>query len=172
MKNHWFVHRAGVVVTNLPRNAHGGVAQFAADGGFKRDGRRDLDDLLVPALHRAIAFVQVQDVAVAVAEHLDFDVLGARDVFFEENGRVAKGAPCLAARFVQQAREFRGPGDDTHAAAAAAERRLDDERKPDFARELQRLRAAGDRFIGPGQHRHVDLPCQRARGHLVAHQAE
>src|SRR5207245_1481759 len=36
--------------------------------------RRLLDDLLVPALHRAVALPQVDRVAMAVGEHLELDV--------------------------------------------------------------------------------------------------
>jgi hypothetical protein len=43
------------------------------------------------ALHRAIAFVQMGHVAVLIAQNLHFDVLGARNVFFQKNGRVAEG---------------------------------------------------------------------------------
>ena len=53
---------------------------------------RDLDDLLMPALHGAIALVQMDDVAVLVAENLHFDVFGARNVFFQEDRRIAEGA--------------------------------------------------------------------------------
>ena len=36
--------------------------------------RGDLDDLLMPPLHRAIALEQMDEVAVLVAEQLHFDV--------------------------------------------------------------------------------------------------
>jgi hypothetical protein len=48
------------------------------------DARRDFDDLLMAALHRAIALVQMHHVAVLVAQDLHLDVLGARDVAFPE----------------------------------------------------------------------------------------
>jgi hypothetical protein len=66
------------------------------------EARRDLDDLLVAALHGAVALVQVDDVAVLVAEDLHLDVLRARDVLFEEDRGIAEGAAGLALRFVEQ----------------------------------------------------------------------
>ena len=57
-----------------------------------------------------------------------------------------------------------------HAAPAAAEGRLDDERKTDFLGDLQRLGAVRHRFFRAGQGGHVDFLRQRARRHFVAHQ--
>ena len=55
--------------------------------------RGDLDDLLMPALHRAIALEQMDEVAVLVAEQLHFDVPGAADELFEEHvGDAERGA--------------------------------------------------------------------------------
>ena len=77
--------------------------------------------------------MQVDHVAVFVAENLHLDVLGARDVAFQEHRRIAEGAPGLALRLVEQTRQIARLVHHAHAAAAAAERRLDDERKTDFA---------------------------------------
>jgi hypothetical protein len=54
-------------------------------------------------LHRAIALVEVQDVAVAVAQNLDFDVAGAAHEAFDEDGVVAEGGGSFAAGFFQLA---------------------------------------------------------------------
>jgi len=47
--------------------------------------------------------VQVDDVAVLVAENLHLDVLGVRNIFFEEHRRVAERALGFRLRFVEQA---------------------------------------------------------------------
>ena len=96
--------------------------------------RRDLDDLLMPPLHRAIALVQMHHVAVPVAENLHLDVFRARNVAFEKHRRIAERAARLALRLVEQIRRDRRACDDAHPAPAAAERRLDDERETDFLR--------------------------------------
>src|SRR3546814_2030442 len=48
--------------------------QFFAYRVGQVGGGRFLDDLLVIALHRAVAFMEMQGVALAVAEHLDFQM--------------------------------------------------------------------------------------------------
>ena len=58
----------------------GRVEDALTHRGIEVRGRGDLDDLLVAALHRAIALVQVHQVAMPIAEELNFDVAGARDV--------------------------------------------------------------------------------------------
>src|ERR1700722_11312049 len=61
---------------------------------FRRDlwRRRLLDQLLVPALHRTIALTQMNGVAVAVAEHLDFDMAGIDNGALENYRRIAEGS--------------------------------------------------------------------------------
>ena len=56
-------------------------ALFGADGG----GRRFLEDFLVAALQRAIAFEQVDDIALGVGEDLHLDVARAEDVFLQQH---------------------------------------------------------------------------------------
>ena len=84
------------------------------------------------ALHGTVALVQVQDVAVPVAQDLHFDVLGAADVALEEDRAVAERRPGLLARLVDAGVEVLGPVHHAHAAAAAAERGLDDQRETDL----------------------------------------
>ena len=102
-------NRAGVVVADFAGHARGGVAQFLDDAFRQAEAGRDFDDLLMPALHRAIAFVQMNHIAVLVAENLHLDVLGARNVFFQKHRRIAERAFSLALRLVQQAAPDRPP---------------------------------------------------------------
>ena len=59
----------------------GGLAEFRTD--FQRQGGRGrfLDELLMPALERAVAVPAVDDVAVGIGQDLDLDVAGAVDEF-------------------------------------------------------------------------------------------
>ena len=136
---------AGVVVADALGERHGRVAEFLADLRIEMHRGRDLDDFLMAALHRAIALVQMDDVAVLVAEDLHLDVFGAGDVAFEEHRRVAEGVERLVLRLVEQPGELRGLLHHAHAAAAAAEGRLDDEREADLVRHGERLVRIGDR---------------------------
>ena len=113
--------------------------------------------------------MQVNHVAVLIAENLHFDVLGARNVFFEEHGRIAEGAFGFRLRFIEQTAEVARFVNDAHAAAAAAESRLDDQREADFLGRLQRFFAIGNGLFVAGQDGNVDLLGERTRGGLVAH---
>ncbi len=64
--------------------------------------RRDLDDLLVPALNRAVALVKMHQVAVLVAQNLDLDVLGLADELLDEDVGHAEGRAGLAPRLVER----------------------------------------------------------------------
>ncbi len=48
------------------------------------------------ALHRALAFAEVNQVAVVIAEDLDFDMMRALDQLFDVNAAVAEGAQSFA----------------------------------------------------------------------------
>ena len=166
------LNRAGVVVTDLLRHPGGGVAQFVDNFLGQAETWRHLDDLLMAALHRAIALVQMDHVAVLVAENLHLDVLGVRNIFFEEHRWIAEGAFGFRLRFVQQTRKVGSFLHHAHAASAAAEGGLDDEREADLLCGLHRLLAVGNGFFVAGQNRDVDFLCERAGGGFVAHHVE
>src|SRR5436190_3323133 len=56
------------------------------------------DDLLMPALQRAVALEEMDDVAVRVAEDLELDVARLFDVALEQQAIVAEGLHCLTLR--------------------------------------------------------------------------
>ena len=101
-------------------------------------------------LHGAVALVEMDDVAVAVAQDLHFDVAGAAHVALQEHGVVSEGGAGLEPRLFQQAREIGGTLDHAHTAAAAAERSLDDQREADPVRDLRRFRGVRDGRSVPG----------------------
>ena len=126
----------------------------------------------MPALHRAITLVQMNHASVTVPENLHLDVFRTRNVAFEEHRRIAKRAPRLALRLVEQVREIAQLSDNAHSATTATERCLDYERKINLLRDLQRLGAILDRILSARQSRHADLLCKCAGGGLVTHLAE
>ncbi len=69
--------------------------------------RRFLDHLLVPALQRTIAFVQMNRIAVAVGKDLELDMAGRRDVFLDQHTIVGKGGARLALGARQRSLEVR-----------------------------------------------------------------
>ena len=111
------------------------IAHFARDfqriliqvvARFLRHGkcRRVFHDLLIAALHRAVALIQMHDVSMRIAQNLHLDVLGLFDVFFKENIPVAKGLERLALHQREIIAQLLLVLDLAHAAPAAAGRRL------------------------------------------------
>ena len=96
--------------------------------GSRFGAGRDLDDLLVAALHRAVALEEVDHVARAVGEDLHLDVARVHDGLLDEDGRVAEGALGLAHAGLDRLAQVRRVVDAPHAAAAAAGDGLDEER--------------------------------------------
>src|SRR5205085_7612951 len=120
------------------RRAHA-RAQLRRD----RRARRLFDHLLVTALDRAVALAEMDEVAVAVAEHLDLDVARPDDRLLEIDGVVAEPAERLALRAFERARKLGFARDEAHALAAAAGRRLDEHREADGLGARQRRRHVG-----------------------------
>ena len=152
---------AGRAVGECPGQAQSGLSHGFAQGDIDPGRRRLLDDLLVAPLDRALAFAQVDEVAVGVAEHLDLDVPRPPDIALEKDPVVAEAALGLPAggrqRFVEVGRRF----DDAHALAPAARRRFHQQRVADAVRRSGVVRT--------GQGRHLGFFGQGPGGDLVAH---
>ncbi len=86
-------HRSGVVEAHGPADGESGVEDALAQVRIQIDRRRDLDDLLMAALERAIALIEVDETAVFIAEQLHFDMASAGDVFFENTSAMPNAVP-------------------------------------------------------------------------------
>ena len=161
--------RAGVVVADAFGELDRGLAKLLAHRRIQVHGRRDFDDFLIASLHRTIAFVQMDDVAVLVAENLHLDMLGAGNVALQEHRGIAESIERLVLGFGEQGRKLRGFFDHPHAAATATEGRLDDEWKTDVMGDGERFVRIGDGLLGARQGRHIEGVGQGAGGGLVAH---
>ena len=92
-----------------PGRSRRAASQIASrSAGSRFDGRGDLDHLLMPPLHRAIALEQVHQVAVLVAEQLHFDVPRPLDELFEEDVGAAEGGQRLALGLFERGGQFVG----------------------------------------------------------------
>ena len=167
---HQEFHRAGVVVSGRACQLHSRIGKRAADGRVERHRRRHFHHFLMAPLHRAIAFVEVQDVALTVAQNLDFDVPGMAYETLDEDRVVAERRRGFAAGFFQQPREIRGLLHHAHAPSSAAEGRFQNEREADLACDLFGLPRVVDRLLGARNHRNPRLLSQAARRGLVAQQ--
>ncbi len=160
--------RARIAIVRFAREGDRGFAELVANGGREIRGGRDFDDFLVAALHRTIALVEVQQVTVMIGEDLHFQVPRPRQIFFEENARVAESRARFALRFFKQRRESRGIAHHAHAAPAATHGGFDDDRIADLGGNFLRFGNGLDGIFGARQYRDTGRRRQLARGSLVA----
>src|SRR6266478_5485123 len=141
---------AGVAVVRLARDAQRSFAQFAAYSRGQICSWRDFHDLLVAPLDGAIAFPEVQQIAVVVGKDLHFDVPRARKKLLQEDGGIAKCRARFALRFFDFGIKLRGIVNDTHATPAAAPGCLHNDRITNFARDSLSLAASAGVPVLPG----------------------
>src|SRR5690606_4225237 len=135
-------------------------------------GRCFLNDLLVPALHGAVAVAQVNDVAVHVGQYLNFHVPRWFQKFFQVHGRVAKGVLGFGLGDLDGLEQGCLRMHHLHATATAAGGRLDHHRVTDLACQFQvTLVVIGQRTIGARNCRYAGLFHRFDGRDLVAHQA-
>src|SRR5690606_7329365 len=134
----------------------------------QRRAGRDLDQLLVPTLHRAFALPEMNDSSRGITHDLHLDMTGRAHQALDIDLVAAEGR----ARFRPAARigflEIRFVENRAHAAAPAAGHRLDHHRasRAEVAQEVARLGEA----YRPGaarDQRQALLPCEPPRLHLV-----
>ena len=131
----------------------------------------DLHHLLVAALNGTVAFEEMNDVALAVGQHLHLDVTGSRNCLLHEHRRVAERSFGLAHRGPQLLGETSGVVDTPHTAATTAGDCLDEHREADLLGTGDQLLGVGGRRCRPeGRH---PRPAGLFEGpHLVAGQFE
>ena len=163
---------AGVGVVRVARDLERVLGQPRAQRDRQRPGRRVLDDLLVAALHAAVALEQVHQVAVAVAQHLHLDVLGTHHQLLEEDRVVAERLLRLGARAVERLAHLGRRAHHAHAAAAAAGGRLDQHRVADLVGEGARRLERAQRLGRARYHRNAGGLGNLARRDLVAERVD
>src|SRR5215217_51488 len=109
---------------------HRVAAQRLAQLGRDVRSRRDLNDLLVPPLHRAVALEEMDRVSVRVGENLGLDVAWPAHGLLNVGSWVAERALGLPHRGSDSFSQLLSVADPTHAAAAAAGDGLDEHGEP------------------------------------------
>ena len=122
---------AGAGVVDRPRRGNRRGEQRLTHSRHPLDERRRglLDDLLVAALDRALAFAEGPHRVVFVGHHLDLDVASRRQVGLAEHRRVAERRRGLSSGCGDLSVEDVERAHDTHAAATPAGRCLDQHRQ-------------------------------------------
>ena len=134
--------------------------------------RRHLDDLLEASLDGAVAFEQVDDLAVGVGQNLHLDMLRRIDEFLQKYRVVAEGLERLAARLGERLFQLGLVAQHPHAATATTGNRLEHQRKPDAPRLPERRLQVIERFFAGLDDRQSRLPRRLFGRHLVAEQVE
>ncbi|MDT4842924.1 hypothetical protein FQZ97_768390 [compost metagenome] len=150
-----------------PRDGAHALAQRGRHGG-----RGALfHQLLVAPLQRAVPFSQVQDIAVFIAQHLDFDMAGRQDRLLQDQLIRAEGPQRFGTGQRQRLRQRRVVMRQPHAAAAAARGRLQQHWIPDGARPRRQIPVVGD-ALRAGHRGHVGALQRLLGARLVAHQGD
>ncbi len=124
-------------------------------------------------LQRAVAVVEVDGVALAVGEYLDFHVTRIAEELFQIDHRVAEGGTGLGAGQLGRLDQVFFLVHHAHAATTAAASGLDDHRVAHFTGDAQGfLLVFRQRAVGAGNHRYARFDHGVLGGHLVAHQAD
>ena len=100
--------RAGAAIADLAGEANCAVGNGGAKRFRQRRCRRLFDELLMPALHGAIAVADVYDVTVRIGQHLDLDVTSAVNVALQIDFAAAECGVGFPGRFLQRGFELFG----------------------------------------------------------------
>jgi hypothetical protein len=114
------LYRAGRSILHRAAQTDGRLADALPELLRQVRARRNFDNLLMTTLYRAVAFPEMDELAVRVTENLHFDVLRPRDVALEKDLGLAKGSRGLSHRLRNLLGQFARGCDDPDAATAAA----------------------------------------------------
>ena len=163
---------AGATVADVDAGFNAAGLHFGA--GFLVDARcwRFFQYLLVAALQRAIAVAEVNGVALAVRQHLDFHVARVGEEFFQIDHRVTERCTGFGAGQLGRLDQVFFVVHHAHAATTAAASGFDDHRVADFTADGQGgFFVFRQRAVGAGYGRYAGGDHGVLGRHLVAHQA-
>jgi hypothetical protein len=160
-------------VTDLAAGLGAAQADLVDQLGRNTESRPLLDDFLVPALHRAVAFAEIDRITVLIGQDLDFDMTRLQQELLHIDRAIAERGQGLAPRHGHGIDELSLAWHDTHATPAATTSRLDDDRIADRTRHARDLvRILGQGPIRTWHHGHACLFHGGLGGNLVAHQTD
>jgi hypothetical protein len=133
--------RRDTPVADFEQQTHRSFANLLEHFRGETGRRTFFDDLLVAALHGAVAYSHRERASLPVGDHLHFDVARSAHAGFEEQCAVAEGVRGLRTCTVERSREVRLRLHAADAAAATARCRLDHQRKADALRRRFEVRA-------------------------------
>lgn len=145
-----------------------GIRQdLVADGGGQVLGRGQLDHLLVTTLDGAVTLEQVDDVALAVTQQLDLDVLGLVEEALDEDGAVSKGALGLGGGTLKGIAQVSLVANNAHTTATTTKGSLDNDGEAIGIGEVLDLFVPLHGALRSGHDGDAALDGQLTGGHLV-----
>src|SRR5262245_3093083 len=159
-------------ISNLAHGLRHRLTDRVPRAGVERRRGAFLPDLLVSALQGAVALAKMNGISLAVAKHLDFDMAGPFEIFFDITGVISECGFSFGARGGKRRRQLAGADDHLHAAASATCRGLDEYRVANLAGNLGRFLVSGHTTIRARHDRNTELPRRAFSLDLVAHQAD
>ena len=164
-------HGAGAAIVDRAGQGDGRRAEFLGHAGRQVGRRGFLQHLLVAPLHRAVAHAEGDHLALAVAEHLHFQVAGTLDVLLDEHAAVAEVVLAQAFDRFEGLAQLLGIAAHAHADTATASGGLEHHRVADLLTRSQRGVEVFQQF-GAFQHGHAVGLGQGAGGVLEAEHAQ
>ena len=167
------LERARTAIADLAAGLGTTLADLVAQLGVEMRGRCFFDDLLVAALHGAIALAQIHGIAVLVGQHLDLDMARVLQKLLHVHHGIVEGSLRFGLGHGHRVEQRRFGMHHAHAASAAAAGGLDDDRVADELGDSHDLgRIVRQRAFHAGHAGHAGLFHGVLGGNLVAHQAD
>src|SRR6516225_4597790 len=133
------LNRAGVFVSHGFSKPHGTIPHFLPQVLIDQGRRTFFDDLLIPALDRAIALAEMDESSVTVAQNLKLDMMRAFNKLFDINAAVCESLFRLDPGGMKSLYEASVIMDSAHSASPSTGNRLDHHGVPDPFGDLQRF---------------------------------
>jgi hypothetical protein len=165
-------HRAGIHIADRHRRRNCSFAHFAAALRRHSRCRRLLEDLLMTALHRAVAFEQIHAMPLHVRKHLHLDVPRTGEILLDEHPVIAERGGRFALRRSERVGKVPRLPDHPHALAAASRGRLDQHRVADAIGFLLERRGILRGAVIAGHQRHAGFFHQRLCAAFRSHRLD
>ena len=160
---------AGVLIAYMLGQTHRIRQNFFSDRLAYGKGRRKFDYLLVSSLHGTVTVKQMHHIAVFIAKHLYFDMLGVTQIFFYENFIITEGLLCFVSCFFKFLGHFLFGIYNTHTATAAAVGCLQHNGIADLPGNLHYLIQTSDCMVNTGDDGNITFDCHFLGRNLIPH---
>ena len=162
-------HRARAGISNRFGQGAGLLAHRAARGLIKKGAWGLFDDFLIAALDRTFPFMQIDTIAMAVGQHLNFNMAWLGHKFFNENPIITKTGRRFVFRTEKALSRLHIIPRDPHALATAARTGFDHDRITNLPRYPHGLCLICDQAHIARHGGNTRFRRQFLRGNLVPH---